>query len=426
MNSPRTLGLTLLLLVIPSLMFGFRSSILVATAAESTPEPVWVRTYDIRHSDHVRDMTIDMNGNTILSGTVIDRTWYTSRYTAIMRTDLNGNLTWSETYNMTTANAEAVAVDSKNDVVVAVTAGQYNDETEYHVIKYDANGTVKWIRTYDNGGVYPDIVTSMTIDSEDNIVIIGYVPGKYDPNNPDTDMCEKSVIIKYDVDGNVVWQKILWVWFTEGELAVDSRDNIILAGTKYRPLIDGGHYHGAAMDYYVSKMDQKGNVLWKRTYQSGNMSHAISGVAIDPNDSILVTGNNGTMKYSADGDLLWTMQVNGTDITLNEAGEILMLDNCTVRCFSPSGTPKWNRTCDFYPRSLMVDGNNDVLVAGDTDLVDYDWIWGKESSDFVLMKLGYTTVVPEFPMLMALPVLAAVSLLAVMRARIQPRSYSKP
>lgn len=207
------------------------------------------------------------------------------------------NIFWEQRYDGGLNDmAYAVAVDSKDNVIVTGTSRDITRrDRDFYTIKYDKNGNVIWERRYDVAT--RDESYGVAVDSKDNIVVVGTASGKY-------------FIIKYDKNGELIWTNSP----SRGNddvaygVAIDSQDNIIITGrTKI-----------VVYNYYTLKYDKDGNMLW-RVMWTGGEDDVPYGVAVDSKDNVIVTGfsSNGidhkgrgdytyyTFKYDKDGNKLW-------------------------------------------------------------------------------------------------------------------------
>ncbi len=179
---------------------------------------------------------------------------------------------------------------------------------------------ILWVKDFDGGSGN----MGAAIDSRDNAIVCGI--------NLEED---RGVVVKYDGDGNEQWSDSdlpemcnfgsaavseakpivppLIKKLTMGEygyffdVAVDSRDNIVVAGTFTRS-------GGTESIIYVKKYTPDGSVMWEKTYSPFQVNIA-SGVAIDRNDDIIVAGGGGSItSLSFKGFLLKLSGSNGRRI----------------------------------------------------------------------------------------------------------------
>ena len=205
-------------------------------------------------------------------------------------------------------------------------------EADVFLAKFDSNGTLLW-KTYFGSDTY-EYAYGIGIDSKDNVYIGGYfydslVIGTDTLNAPnDADV----YIAKFDKNGNYLRSKQLGYLNSDGfeTLTVDSEDNLIVCGNYFGfTLLDTMSVYANNSSYndYVAKFDSNMNILWAHTH-NGN----ITGVAIGKDDEILTStffysklyywGSNYvnsygdydivTFSYSKDGSLNYIMQSGGT------------------------------------------------------------------------------------------------------------------
>ena len=89
-----------------------------------------------------------------------------------------------------------LAVDSKNNLIMCGYQGGIG-VTDYSIQKISENGLV-WQKTFNSLENMRDYPTSVDVDENDNVYIVGAAH----------DMFTKGItnILKYDMDGNLLWQ----------------------------------------------------------------------------------------------------------------------------------------------------------------------------------------------------------------------------
>lgn len=140
------------------------------------------------------------------------------------------------------------------------------------------------------------------------------------------------------------------------DIALDSAGNVYVTG--YAKNI------GTSYDFATIKYSPDGNTLWTRTYNSpGSSNDYAVAEAVDSNSDIVVagcsvfpaTGYDGTMvKYTTNGDLLWANTLNypGDDIIYavkTDSGRNIYVagesdNNGVILKISPDGNPIWAKS----------------------------------------------------------------------------------
>jgi cysteine-rich repeat protein len=267
---------------------------------------------------------------------------------------------WNATFDMAVeVTAEDVETDSDDNVYIAGTYGDNFDFTDMVLIKYDSDGNYIWNSTYD--GPYRDYSWDVTVDSNNNPIVVGISWNDY-------------ITLKYDSDGNLLWNKSAErspvSTDTANGVATDSNDNIIVTGISSSP-------YGA----WTIKYDSDGNELW-------NVSYDVSGgegisVDVDSNDNIIVVAETqefGTkdwlfIKYNSSGSQLWntTFEESGSynypqDIVVDSDDSFYAIgsssdDNMLMKRDS-NGNELWNITGLTAGSSININSYGHIIVTG--------------------------------------------------------------
>jgi len=144
---------------------------------------------------------------------------------------------------------------------------------------YAKDGDLIWGKTYDSEN--NDEARDVATDSQNNVIVTGI--------NINEDEYYDYCTVKYDSNGNKVWEKIYGEEYrNEGAwgVATDSQNNVIVTGYVN---------NGKSYDYYTIKYDSSGNQIWAKTSDSGNNDFG-NGIATDSQNNVIVTGcvSNGT------------------------------------------------------------------------------------------------------------------------------------
>ena len=226
-----------------------------------------------------------------------------------------------------------------------------------------------WHKAYDSG--YGDWAFDVAVDSEDNVIVTGYTTNE-DGNND-------YYTIKYDQDGNEIWNKSYDGGYNDEAhgVAVDSNDNVIVTG--YSNIT--GDY-----DYYTIKYDKDGNEIWSEAYDDGNPDWAM-GVAVDSQDNIIVTGDSRpsggssylTIKYNQNGTEIWNNPTGGNEafgVAVDSEDNVIVTGQAgypygywhTIKYHGANGTQIWLVTYggggDNEGHRVAVDSEDNIIVTG--------------------------------------------------------------
>jgi len=275
-----------------------------------------------------------------------------------------------------------MVVDAAGNIVVAGYTNLGGMNNDFLVTKFKADGSgVSWKATFDKAGG-DDQAVSIAIDNGNNVVVTGTVW-----NGSNTDIHT----IKYAPDGTLLWQH---TWSgpagadTATSLAVDGTGDIYVAG--YTANASGND------DYLLLKYPSGGTTpslqeIWNSGYNSNDRIASIAAGV----DGVAVTGASSkggtdfdilTRKYAFNGSLVWEQRKasagsgddRGVGIGMDSSGNVLVTgylyngtnsDLYTVKYAAASpGSLLWEKThagsSNDEPRTILVDGDNDVYVTG--------------------------------------------------------------
>ncbi len=74
-------------------------------------------------------------------------------------------------------SANAVAVDSSNNIIVTGNSYGSGGDFDYATIKYSSAGVPLWTNRYNGPGNYRDIAWAVVVDGENNVIVAGYSAG---------------------------------------------------------------------------------------------------------------------------------------------------------------------------------------------------------------------------------------------------------
>jgi len=199
---------------------------------------------------------------------------------------------------------------------------------DYWIIKLDSNGIIQWQKTY--GGIYADVLRSMEQTNDGGYILGGY---SNSPISGEKSEDNKGIgdywIIKIDNLGKIEWQK------TYGGNGDDQLNiihqtydgNYIAGGNSNSPdqLTTIGGTVSTGTDYWILKMDEKGDVIWTQTFDFGKVDILTS--LIENNDHTMLIG--GYAQSENNNPYLKSIQKDKKGINdyialkISEKGEIL-------------------------------------------------------------------------------------------------------
>ena len=247
---------------------------------------------------------------------------------------------WVRTYDggatqMPADDINAMVIDANSNVYVTGQSGNPGFDYDIVTIKYNSSGVMQWQMRYHNpgGSVTGAEAAAIAIDSLGNV----FVCGKTQLASGASDI----IVIKYNSSGVQQWVKIIDGGAVDyaTSIAADNSGNSYVTG-----VLSSGP---TVSDLFVIKYDPAGNATWTRTFDQASSGSVGTSIALNSSGNVFVTGytdlgnyfNVVTIKYSSNGDSLWT------------------------RIFSNGQTPAFG---DCYGTKLAVDANGDVFVGGNS------------------------------------------------------------
>jgi uncharacterized delta-60 repeat protein len=300
--------------------------------------------------DSPAGMAVDARGNVYVTGYSLGKG--TGYDCVTVSYDTDGKQRWASVYNGPDNEDDfgtAIAIDPAGDCFVTGYSKSKADGASYLTIKYDPSGHGAWVRNFSIGTTQIARATSLVADLNGGVCVTGFAQGSH----PSFDY----VTIRYDASGKALWSRRFdGVGHGDDKPAAIGFDSTTGAYT-----VTGESYgsSGSGNDFLTLKYSADGAIVWQARLDGSGLTDSARAMVIDSSGATIVTGQSVgidsgsdflTVKYDANGKQIWTSHFNG------EAND---LDR---------------------PVAVGVDTKGNVYVAG------YSW-GGKDSGfDFVTIK----------------------------------------
>lgn len=343
--------------------------------------------------DNVNHVTMDINGNTVVTGTTKMAATSSNNDLLIVRYNSSGSQQWANVIGgtfLSDDNSAASIIDNTSGNVYTVGAlANINTMKDACLLNHNSAGAIQYNKQYNGEGEFTDKGITMCISGG-----ALYSTGYCYTYNEDRNFCT----VRYDASGNKTWVRTYnGIGFDTDEpkaIEGDGSGNIYVAGRSKNTL---NNY-----DLLVIKYNAAGDTIWTRNYDGGVLGDEEAfDIAVSTNGDIYVAGtgdadaslqvNNNylAVKFSAAGALLWANTFNGTgnsddkaySIALDNAGNAYITgktwngtdyDIQTIKYASTNGlaTSFASYTSvigDDIPSVIRLDNNGNVCVGATSD-----------------------------------------------------------
>jgi len=285
------------------------------------------------------NLALDAAGNAYLVG---DTNISGSNSVNIFKFNSTGTLLWQKTFPSpsNTISPYGFGIDGSNNVYLAATYAQSPGRTM--LMKIDTNGNLVWQRLLSRGSTISSTIfcTGLAVDSSGNSYLGGYVQ-----------VDNTAILIKYDTNGNIVWQNITApsAGYNFTGVALDASGNIYASGIT----------NGTQITKF--KVKSSGTSQWVRNL-NGSYAHSI---AVDASANAYTLGWSNTSgnvglilaKYDTSGALQWQKRLGSLNgdrsvrVCLDTSGNPYVLGYIAtgiypyiVARYNPSGALQWQNT----------------------------------------------------------------------------------
>ena len=209
-------------------------------------DSLWSKTFGGNDNDVCSALDQTTDGGFVFAGTSF-------RYFWLIKTDADGDSLWTRTFNGAfLSHCNSVRQTSDGGYALAGYTMHADGNSDYWLVKTDANGDSLWSRTFGDG-IRDDECLSVKQTSDGGYVLAGYT--FIAPGNSD------FWLVKTDANGDELWSR---------NYGGNSYD-FCRSGLQ---TIDGGYifagqttsFSAGPSDYWLIKTDANGDSLWSRRY----------------------------------------------------------------------------------------------------------------------------------------------------------------
>jgi len=254
------------------------------------------------------------DGGYILVGTYNNDPMMLTGDVYMLKTDVNGNITWTRNHNWGPGAWSGRSIQQTTDGGYIIAGGVLLDmmaSINYALlIKTDANGDTVWTR---NNSDYPDSYHNIFVRQ---LADGGYIVSgtKVGPGMMMT--ADEAVLTKFDADGDTVWTRLYGgdnYAYRGGPLLLTADGGYIVAGITMETEMM------AYADAYIFKTNSDGDLMWTRTFSAGDVNQIPTFIQHTADGGyIIVGGKSGgmvseafLMKLDINGDAEWTSYYAG-------------------------------------------------------------------------------------------------------------------
>ncbi|MFI5211429.1 MAG: SBBP repeat-containing protein [Ignavibacteria bacterium] len=318
----------------------------------------------INGGDYSYALALDASGNVYVTGRV-DYGAPTNTDIVTIKYNSLGVQQWFARYNGTYGifeEGKVIQVDNSGNVYVGGRCLNSTSTSDFITIKYAPDGTQSWVAIYNGPGNNEDYITSLVLDNSGNVYIAGGSIG----SNTGSDF----VTIKYNTAGVQQWVKRYNSPTNGGDAAVgvkvDSQGNIITGG-----FTDMGP--SESYNFLTIKYDANGTIIWEKQYNGSSSTLDLATcMTIDAADNIYLTGlttnntpfgldsNYVTIKYNSSGQLQWASFYNGPNNSVDISRSISVDNSLNVYI---SGSSKGIGSDDFVTIKYLPNGTASWILS---------------------------------------------------------------
>ncbi len=283
----------------------------------------------------------------------------------VVKFTVNGTVLWATYYGGNggtygngidfDGNGNILIVGHTNSTNLPVTNSSTLSGTwDGHVVKFDANGTVKWATYY--GGSYQDQVIAIATDVSGDVFFTGWTQSPDIPVTNSSQFCGgyDAFIAKLNGNGAVQWATYCGGGNTDQGygISVDGNGYAAVTGTTASsnfPVTNSSILAGGS-DIFIVKYNGTGTVQWS-SYYGGSGNDYGNSIAMDGSGTIAIGGNTTSMNFPVTNNSTHAGGEDAFVMKLNNSGTLLW-----ATYYGGNGIDRGN--------DIAVDGIGSIAISG--------------------------------------------------------------
>jgi len=256
----------------------------------------------------------------------------------IVKYNRNGSVVWKRNFGGI-HNDFFTAVSALSDGVVAVghsSNASFNTGDwegiggkggqDAIIVKFDHAGNVVWKKNF--GGKDSDYFNFATTVADNIFVVGGSSENSF--NNGDWEYVEgkgssDAFIIKYDINGSVVWKKNFGGNGSDSfQSVIVVSDGIVAAGYSFNKSFGNGDWKNTAakgsIDAIIVKFDFAGNIVWKNNFGGTGADYYCSVTEVSDGFIAVGWGSYSTVNYGDTEGIIVKYDIEGNEVWNNRFG----------------------------------------------------------------------------------------------------------
>ena len=240
----------------------------------------WASRYDYASlPEYALGIVVDNNSSLIVTGASASSSsnwdYTTIRYTlAGVQSSVNRNNVAGSGYDQPYAYAK----DNNGNIYITGKGSTNGTDYDIKTLKLNSNLGVSWNVVYTGNG-YNDQANAIALDQNQNVLV-----GGYETNGGGE---KEAKLIKYDNSGSQLWEYNRHSDYTTGDAEIKAIDVDTANANEIYILIENTGFNNTK-DLALLKLNEDGNVLWERTIQSSKNELATA-VKYYDDESIWIT-----------------------------------------------------------------------------------------------------------------------------------------